>query len=206
MNYTRFFSRQARQPKGVFGRFFMSRVFDRGNAAINAFVKQSLAVQKDEQALEIGYGTGFLINELAGHLDKGCIHGLDFSGTMAAVARKRNRAHIRAGRVNLRQGDFDTADFVPDSFDCVFTVNTLYFWEDPDHTIGKIHNILKPGGRLVIGFVGEADMEKMKLDREVFTSYSPEAAVNLLSGVFRQADILDKKHENHTAYCAVGIK
>ena len=206
MNYTSFFSQQARQPKGLFGRFFMSRVFDKGNVALNRFVKQTLAVQKDEQALEIGYGTGFLIKDLGGILDNGCIHGIDFSETMAAVARKRNKAHIKAGRAALRLGDFDTADFAPDSFDCVFTVNTLYFWEDPDRTLVKIHNILKPGGRLVIGFVGKGDMEKMKLDHGVFTSYTPEAVADLLSAVFNQTDIQSKREDNYTGYCAVGIK
>ncbi len=206
MNFTSFFSRQARQPKGLFGRFFMSRVFDKGNVLLNDFVKQTLNVQGHEQALEIGYGTGFLTKDLANQMDTGCIHGIDFSKTMAAMARKRNKAHIRTGRADLRLGNFDTAEFAQDSFDCVFTVNTLYFWADPDRTLAKIHNILKPGGRLVIGFVGKADMEKMKIDHDVFTHYTPQAVAKLLSKVFTRTEILDKKEDDYTGHCAVGIK
>ena len=38
MNFSSFFSEQARRPDGLFGRVVMSIVFDKGNAFLNDFV------------------------------------------------------------------------------------------------------------------------------------------------------------------------
>lgn len=204
--YNRFFSRQARHPKGLFGRFFMSRIFNKGNVRLNGFVRECLDLRNGEKALEIGYGTGFLIQSLADKGDACEIHGIDSSAAMADLARKKNREHIRAGRVCLRHGNFDGEPYAPGSFDCVFTVNTIYFWKTPEQTLEKIHGMLKPGGRLVIGFHGKADMQKKALDTEVFTYYTTQDVADLLSGNFSRVDIREKKEVDFTCYCAVGIR
>ncbi|MDM8518100.1 hypothetical protein QUF76_18035 [Desulfobacterales bacterium HSG16] len=48
MSFSDFFSNQARKPSGIFGRFFMSHVFEKGNAELNAFVKEMLSIQDNE--------------------------------------------------------------------------------------------------------------------------------------------------------------
>ncbi|MCG8618923.1 MAG: class I SAM-dependent methyltransferase [Desulfobacterales bacterium] len=207
---TRFFSEQARTPRGLFGRFFMSRVFDRGNLPLNRFVEQTLALNGHEQLLEIGYGTGLLIAALARQLTTGAIHGIDLSETMAAIAKKKNRSSIRGGKVTLDQGDFNT---VPPSdpydgnrFDAVFTVNTIYFWPEPQRTLAGIHRVLKPGGRLIIGFHDNAYLKKQGVDRDIFTYYTVGDVSDLLSKTFKSVDIRVEKGENAPCYCAVAFK
>lgn len=205
-SFTRYFAKQARKPAGIFGRFFMARVFNKGNLRLNRFTEQQLALKGHEQILEIGFGTGFLIQALAGCLRHGCVHGVDFSDAMAGLARKRNLKYIRQGRVRLALGDFNDAAYSDNHFDTVLTVNTVYFWSDPHQTLEKIHRILKPGARLIIAFHDNIYLEKKAVDRTVFTCYSPQAVADLASDFFKTVDIRSEKRENPPCYCVVAVK
>ena len=78
MSYPTFFSKQARQPTGLFGRFFSTRISDKGNVELNSFVQETLAVEKDDRILEIGSGPGTMIKEIADSVDSVSIEALDF--------------------------------------------------------------------------------------------------------------------------------
>jgi ubiquinone/menaquinone biosynthesis C-methylase UbiE len=208
MNYSRYFSKQARKPTGIFGRFYMSRVFEKGNAELNALMCETLSIRGNDHILEIGFGTGTLIKKIADHLDNGLIEGVDFSKSMVAIAQKKNRNHIKNGKVKFHLGDFDEVTFDDNCFDKIFSVNTIYFWKNPKTTISKIFRILKPGGKLVIGFHDKTDMEKMPLNKDVFQYYSTHEIKKLLSvyGSLDDIDIISKNGKQKTCYCAVGTK
>lgn len=77
----------------------MSRIFDRGNAAINDFMKEQLLLQENDPVLEIGFGTARLICEMAKRVNTGLIEGIDLSDTMVAIAKKKNKKYIAEGKV-----------------------------------------------------------------------------------------------------------
>jgi ubiquinone/menaquinone biosynthesis C-methylase UbiE len=208
MIFSTFFSRQAKKPSGLFGRFFMSRVFEKGNAELNSLVLQSLSIKEGEHVLEIGFGTGLFLNRIAASIDNGLIEGIDFSELMVDMAKKKNKRYIEAGKAKIHSGDFDKAVFNDNSFDKIFTVNTIYFWKRPDATVFKIYRLLKPGGRLFIGFHGKSDMEKMPLNRDIFQYYSTHGITELLSirGPLNNIQIISKKGKRTTCYCAVATK
>lgn len=208
MNFATYFSKQARKPTGIFGRFYMSRVFEKGNAELNALMYETLSVRENDHILEIGFGTGTLIKKIAAHLDNGFVEGIDFSKSMVVIAQKKNRKYINNGKVKIHLGDFDEALFDDNYFDKIFSVNTIYFWKNPDTTISKICRILKHGGKLFIGFHDKSEMEKMPLNRDVFQYYSAHDITQLLSidGSLTNIDIISKKGKQNTCYCAVGTK
>ena len=208
MNFSTYFSKQARKPTGIFGRFYMSRAFETGNAELNTLMNKTLSIGINDHALEIGFGTGTLIKEIADHLDNGLIEGVDFSKPMVAIAQKKNRKHINNGKVKIHLGDFDEVPFDDNCFDLIFSVNTIYFWKNPKTTISKIYRILKPGGKLVIGFHDKNEMEKMPLNRDVFQYYSTHDVTELLSihGSLKNIDIISKEGKQTTCYCVVGTK
>ena len=138
MNFSSFFSEQARRPDGLFGRMVMSLVFDRGNAFLNDFVNELMSVQIDDRIIEIGFGTGKLIYRMAQQIDKGLIEGVDFSKVMVSIARKRNKKNITNGKVKILEGNFDEVSYEKESFTKACSINTLYFWPEPVHTAKKI--------------------------------------------------------------------
>ena len=111
MNFSTFFSKQARRPEGLFGRIVMRIVFDKGNAFLNNFVSDLMSVQTDDRIIEIGSGTGKLIYKMAKKMDKGLIEGVDFSSAMVSVAKKRNKNNIAKGKVKILEGNFDNIPY-----------------------------------------------------------------------------------------------
>ncbi|MDM8517670.1 class I SAM-dependent methyltransferase [Desulfobacterales bacterium HSG16] len=158
--------------------------------------------------MEIGFGTGNLIEEMAGHLQNGIIEGIDFSETMVDVAQRKNKKYIDKGKVKIRLGDFNDMPFDDDCFDKIYSVNTIYFWKNPKAGIARIHDILKPGGKLVLGFHDKEQMDKMSLNEDVFRYYSTRDVADLLSndGLLNKVDIISRKGKQNALHCAVGIK
>lgn len=208
MKSSTFFSKQARKPTGLYGRFRMSKVFDKGNIEMNSFAKQMLDIEKDDVVLEIGCGTGRLVNEISKELENGIIEGIDFSKTMTSIAKKNNKKNIRKGKVNIHTANFDEFSFNENSYDKIFSINTIYFWENPKLTVSKIVDLLKPNGTLVLGFHKKEDMIRMDLDDDVFRYYSEEDVVNLLSigGKLKDINVNTKESYPKCICCAVGIK
>ncbi len=181
MNISKYISKQSRKPSGIFGRFIMSRFFEIGNIELNELVFNTLSLKENDHALEIGFGPGTLIKKAVESLNNGMIEGVDLSESMFATAQKKNKKHINNGKVKIQLGDIEAAPFEDNRFDKIFSVNTIYFWKNPNTIISKICRILKPGGKLVIGFHDKREMEKMSLDTDVFQYYSTNDIRELLS-------------------------
>lgn len=207
MGLASFFSRQARKPTGLFGRFVASQIFKRGNAGMNAFIGDGLSIKDGDHVLEIGFGPGELIHAMAGRVGRGRVEGVDFADTMLAIAERRNKKYIAAGRVRLHLGDFDAMIFDGRRFDTIVTVNTVYFWPQPEATIARIAGLLKPGGRLAVGFHDKADMQSAHLSRDVFRLYSAEDMEALLAtcGAFQSVAVIARKVKTKTLCCAFGV-
>jgi len=208
MNFSSFFSEQARRPEGLFGRMVMSKVFDQGNAFLNDFVNELMSVHIDDRIIEIGFGTGKLIYKMAQQIDKGLVEGIDFSTTMASIARKRNKKNIAKGKVKIIEGNFDEMPYEKERFTKACSANTLYFWPDPVHTARRIAEILKPDGKLILAFEDIEQLKQRILNQEVFHLYSKEEVQNLLinAGFSKDVSVVSRKKSKFIFHCVVAIK
>jgi ubiquinone/menaquinone biosynthesis C-methylase UbiE len=207
MSFRTFFSKQARQPTGLFGRLIMSRVFDQGNTVVNDLMMKLLILEEDDHVLEIGFGIGKLINEMAKQAHRGLIEGIDLSHTMVDVARRRNKQSIVKGRVKIVLGNFDQVAYQESDFDKVCSANTIYFWSDAKYTVRKIQKVLKPGGKLILGFEDKTQLAKMRLDTSVFHIYDESDVIQLLTDVgFLGVEIKSKETNLAFAHCAIAVK
>ena len=208
MNFSIFFSEQARRPEGLFGCIVMRIIFDQGNAFLNNFVTDLMSVQTDDRIIEIGSGTGKLIYKMTQKIDKGLIEGVDFSSAMVSVARKRNKKNIAKGRVNILEGDFDSMPYEKEKYSKACSINTIYFWPSPEHTAKKIADILKPDGKLILAFEDIEQLKQRKLNQDVFHLYSKDEVQNLLinAGFSNNVSIVSRKKGKSIFHCAVAIK
>ncbi len=208
MNFSTFFSEQARKPAGLFGRIVMSVVFDKGNAYLNGFVNERMSVQTNDHILEIGFGTGRLICEMAKQISGGRIEGIDFSSSMVSIAQRKNKKHIADGKVKILEGNFDEMPYKQNIFTKVCSVNTIYFWPKPENTAKKIAAILKPQGQFVVAFVDKNQLEQRNLNENVFHFYSEDDVKNLLisAGFSGDVSIESRMRGKSVFHCVVAKK
>jgi len=140
-------------PRGTAGRVAGWVMAHRSsNRQRNSWVVSLLDVQPTDRVLEIGFGPGLAIAELARRVgDSGHVYGIDHSEMMLRQASRRNAAAIAAGRVSLTRAPVDQ---LPPSlggpFDAILTVNSLRFWLAPTQQLDQLRRRLRPGGRIAI--------------------------------------------------------
>lgn len=106
--------------------------------------------KKDQKVLDIGCGTGLLSLKFFEKAE--CfITGIDRSPEMLAIFAEKNRKRGLSERISCKLEDAKTLKFNRNSFDIVPSTVTLHHLKNKYPTIKKIHDIIKPQGRFVLG-------------------------------------------------------
>jgi SAM-dependent methyltransferase len=144
---------QFHEPRGVGGRLAGWVMAHRGsNRRRNVWAVGLLDVQPEDRVLEIGFGPGVAIHEIARRATNGLVVGVDHSEVMVRQATRRNAAAVRAGRVDLRLGTAEQMPAFDAPFDKILAVNSLMFWDDPVARLKELRELLRPGGRIAIAY------------------------------------------------------
>lgn len=129
----------------------------------DAEVEQALiALLPPERAtrlLDIGTGTGRILQLLEGHADHGL--GIDFSREMLAVARS-NLADPSYSHCTLRQADMYQLPVSEGSFDLIVLHMVLHFSDRPADVIAEAARALAPGGHFLIVDFAPHSMEELR--------------------------------------------
>ena len=133
------------------------------------------AIASGEQVLDIGCGTGTLAMAAARAAEGVEVTGLDADPSILARARKK--AVDARLKIEFDQGMSTALPYADASFDLV--LSTLFFHHLPDdakrQTTAELVRVLRPGGRLVVGDVGQP--------QDPFMRIAVRATVQLLDGV-----------------------
>lgn len=106
------------------------------------------APKPGERVLDIGCGSGTTTLKLAALVvPSGEAVGIDISGPMLAVARKR-AAEIKAS-ARFIEADATDYKFESESFDLAFSQFGVMFFAGPAVSFRNVHKAMKQGGRLV---------------------------------------------------------
>lgn len=140
---------------------------------------RTLLIEDHESILEIGHGNaGHLKNILS--LAKGLKYtGIDISETMNQEAKRLNQNFENQASFLLYEGK--KLPFENETFDKIFTVNTVYFWEDPIEFLNEICRVLKDNGTFVLTFGQRDFMEKLPFTAYNFTLYNNDEMEELVS-------------------------
>lgn len=122
----------------------------RSNRQRNKWAVSLLDVRPADRVLEIGFGPGVAIAELAGRATRGHVYGIDHSEAMVRQARRRNAAAVRAHRVHLSQASVDRLPGFDEPLDAILAVNSLGFWPDPVERLRRLRGLLRPAGRIAL--------------------------------------------------------
>ena len=176
----KYVSRQFGNPSGLFGRVIEKRMSKRTEADAKWTVSR-LNIQPRSRVLEIGFGGGVATQLASKEASEGFVAGIDHSATMVRVASERNAAAIKAGRMELKRGDAASILYPDDSFDLVFSIHSIYFWDNPVECLAGFRRVLKPGGSLAITFQPKNRWGKEQIGSPGMTLFTGDQVGELFS-------------------------
>jgi len=121
------------------------------------------------------------------------------------MAARRNQRLIRGGRVELRHGSMDRLPWRDERFDKLYTVNTVYFWPDPEACLREAMRVLKPGGSLAVGFRGKEVIKgEVAPPARVYSVAEVKAMVE--AGGLREVRAAERRRGKKIQHCVRGRK
>jgi SAM-dependent methyltransferase len=120
------------------------------NGAVNAWAVALLEIGPHDRVLDVGCGPGLALALSAERATEGFVAGVDHSDVMVRHARRRNRAAIEAGRVEVRLGSASELPYSDRHFTKACAVNSLQFWTSAEEGLRELWRVLAPGGRLLV--------------------------------------------------------
>ena len=158
---------QPERPTGVVLRVLQSKeetraYYDKISAVYDLLAERSegpvrqagvekLGLRPREWVLEIGYGTGHSLVELAREVGPdGKVFGIDLSDGMRARALERLEKEDLTARVELSSGDATRLPYPDGSMDAVFMSFTLELFDTPEipQVLAECKRVLRTGGRI----------------------------------------------------------
>jgi len=115
---------------------------------VDATLRETLRrfeLRPGQRLLDVGCGTGALLERLARSVPGAELSGVDASARMLAVARRR-----LGEDVHLARSGAEALPFPDRAFDCVVSTNALHYFPDAKRALDEMTRVLRPGGILVI--------------------------------------------------------
>jgi len=207
MSFSKYISDQLRKPTGLFGRHVMTHMLNRLNLPINHLALEVLQLSSNDHVLEIGFGGGSLIEEMSRLITQGKISGIDYSQDIVDACLKRFKKLINKGAIELHCANVMELPFDARTFSKVCTVNTIYFWSDPQHAFSQIHRVLKDEGIVVICFSPKVSMQNLSHKLHDFILYDPEDVVSLMTAAgFRDIHHITRGRRSGECTAVIGKK
>ncbi|MEM8550787.1 MAG: metalloregulator ArsR/SmtB family transcription factor [Pseudomonadota bacterium] len=132
-------------------------------AEVEAAIVQLVGVRRVRALLDIGTGTGRMLELLADKVDRAL--GIDASAAMLSVARANLEA---AGITNARvaQDDIYALSQPRGTYDLVVIHQVLHYLDNPARAVAEASRMLAPGGRLLVVDFAPHTLEALRLDAQ----------------------------------------
>lgn len=143
------------QPMGPRG-WLAAHVVARLTGDANRWMLDCLEIGRHDRVIDVGCGPGLAV-AFAAEVCEGPVVGVDASHTMVRHARRRNRAALRRGAVEILRADAARLPFPDGHFTRAGSLNSLQFWPSPGDGLRELHRVLEPGGRVAVVLMARGD-------------------------------------------------
>lgn len=181
---------QLSHPSGEKG-LEIAEMMNETNIGMTKNAISNLTLTSGEAVLELGHGNAGHLNFLFSLCENVHYTGLEISTLMNQEAQQLNGSFIEAQKAAFALYDGKHIPFSDNQFDKLFTVNTLYFWENPLETLAELSRVLKPKALFSLTFAHRSFMEMLPFTPFGFTLYNPDEVMALV-----QQSNFKLKHED----------
>lgn len=141
--------------------------------AIHKRLLEYVDLPQPANVLDLGCGTGRLLQRLASEFPQLRGTGLDLSSNMVRQARLSNRHHPR---LIFLEGKAESLPFGDGQFDAVFNTISFLHYSEPQQVLNEVSRILAPGGRFyLVDFIFSSEVESpiLSISSQTVKFYSP---------------------------------
>jgi ubiquinone/menaquinone biosynthesis C-methylase UbiE len=170
---------QLKKPTGEKG-IEMGNMMNETNINMTRHSIQHLNIVSGNTILELGHGNAGHVSYLLQQKDNMVYYGLEMSEIMFQEAQQINDKFLSKGQTHFTLYDGNVIPFEDAFFDRIFTVNTIYFWQNPETFLLEIYRVLKAKGLFCITFAEESFMKQLPFTQFEFDLYSTEKAERLV--------------------------
>ena len=150
-----------RKPEGEYA-IEVGKKMNEGNAFINHKTFEFISIQPGDHLLEVGMGNGFFVKDILGKNRSIKYTGIDYSPEMVRQANDYNAKFIESDVVDFHLGNVNEMPFENDTFNHVFSINTIYFWDDHKAALSEIKRVLKTNGVLTLFLKTKSQYEGLR--------------------------------------------
>ncbi|MGK7881557.1 MAG: class I SAM-dependent methyltransferase [Crocosphaera sp.] len=131
-----------------------------------------LSLPHPSYVLDLGCGTGRLLNRLAKNFPDLRGTGVDLSPQMLKEARETNQHHPR---LIYTQGNAEYLPFADNQFDAVFNTISFLHYPNPQKVFNEVFRVLKPKGQFyLVDFVRLYYVDSISFSPGGINFYSPK--------------------------------
>ena len=181
------------KPQGEDGATMLKRM-NESHSPVTCWALEHWQIAPEEELLDIGCGGGATLKRMGEKITTGHLTGVDYSPVSVKTSLKTNRQDVESGKMKVLEGSVEALPFADDGFDKIITVESFYFWPNPQENLKEVRRVLKTGGTFLL----VADIyEKPGLPREVkdnirkFHLFNP--TMEQFKNLFREAGFAETR-------------
>ena len=138
-----------RRPEGEAGRAMLARM-NESHAHLVDWGLSLIELRAGDTVLDIGCGGGNTLARMAERVTEGHLVGIDYAETSVEASRAFNAALVESGRMEILHGSVENLPFADAHFDAAVTVESFYFWPNPEACLKEVERVVKPGGTFLL--------------------------------------------------------
>jgi ubiquinone/menaquinone biosynthesis C-methylase UbiE len=168
------FASQLSKPNGEHG-INIANMMHVSNFGMTMSTANSLEIADNDMILELGHGGGKHIESIL-NLAK----DLTYVGLEIAELMKQEAESQAINHTSFYLYDGQHIPFENNTFTKAMTVNTIYFWKNPNQLLKEVYRVLKKGGFFAIGFAPKEFMQTLPFTKYGFELYDEQKFQKLI--------------------------
>jgi SAM-dependent methyltransferase len=199
-------TKQLARPSGWLARWSLARLWNRRNSALNDAAFTLVTAQPFCRVLEVGFGGGYLLQKLLEQAVQPPLMqaaGIDHSLEMLRFTRQRLYHYVLSGKLRLALASAEAIPWENVSLDCIVSVNSIFYWNDPIRAFQEFSRLLSPYGRLVLVYTCSQDLRRRPLDSRSLGLHDPDQLRDWLMAAGFSRIAVDQGQDQHRHFWCI---